>query len=70
MANSAIALLFYLKKEKKSMTLAAILAQIALFLWFFGCIRTYRFGKTLLVRAWASKVPGLGCSACLPPPRS
>ena len=37
------------------MTLAAILAQIALFLWFFGCIRTYRFGKHLLVEGMGVK---------------
>ena len=37
------------------MTLAAILAQIALFLWFFGCIRTYRLGKHLLVEGMGVK---------------
>ena len=37
------------------MTYAAILAQAALFLWFFGCIRTYRIGKALLVEGMGVK---------------
>lgn len=31
------------------MILVAILAQVILFCWFFGCICTYKFGKYILV---------------------
>lgn len=37
------------------MTIATILAQIALFGWFFGCICTYKIGKRVLVEGMGLK---------------
>ena len=37
------------------MTVTMILFQAALWLWFLGCVTTYRFGKYLLVEGMGIK---------------
>lgn len=37
------------------MTIATIIAQSVLFVWFFGCICTYKFGKIILVEGMGIK---------------
>ena len=43
------------EKDVEDIIVIIVLVQIVLWIWFFGCIRTYRIGKYLLVEGMEIK---------------